>query len=343
MNIAMTAADLPSDSRCGASYQAHYLANELVRTGHRLTMFSLSPKPADALYEHQAVRRMPRATIWRWALDLRGIDYKGFHVLHCHGDDCFLGGTRRPWHVRTLHGASLLEAHRCEVLKYKLRIAALALGEYVSLSVADVCIANARNTLRYFPTVRTYIPCGVDLNVFRTGGKKAERPVVLFVGGIQGKKRGWLLLKTFHEQIRPRIPDAELWVVSGEKVEGKGVRFFGKVETEHLVRLYQSAWVFCMPSSYEGFGVPYVEAMACGTPVVATHNDGADEVLEHGRFGLLCHDFDLGQRIVELLSNDERRRHFIERGLQRAQVFSWARVAAQYVAAYRRKPIEAAA
>jgi glycosyltransferase involved in cell wall biosynthesis len=166
---------------------------------------------------------------------------------------------------------------------------------------------------------------------------------VLFVGGIQGKKRGWLMLRTFHEQIRPRIPNAELWVVSGEKVEGEGVRFFGKVETEKLIELYQSAWVFCMPSSYEGFGVPYVEAMACGTPVVATHNDGATEVLDRGRFGILCDDHELGARITALLGDEPRRRHWIERGLARAQEFSWTRVAAQYVAAYRRQPVRNAA
>lgn len=335
MNIAMTAGALPSDSRCGASYQAHYLANELIRRGHGLTMFSLSPKPADALYRHQLIRRMPRATIWRWALDLRSIDYRDFDVLHCHGDDCFLGGAERPRHVRTLHGSSLVEAYRCDVLKYKIRIAALAVGEYLSLSVADLCVANARNTMRYFPTVRSYIPCGVDLSTFCPGGVKADVPVILFVGGIQGKKRGWLMLKTFREEIRPRLPRAELWVVSGERVEGEGVRFFGKVATSRLVELYRSAWAFCMPSSYEGFGVPYVEAMACGTPVVATVNDGANEVLDRGRFGVLCRDGELGDRLTTLLADASARRKWSVRGLLRSKEYSWERVASQYVAAYR--------
>lgn len=275
-------------------------------------------------------------------MDLRKIDLRGFDVLHCHGDDCFLGGKARPWHVRTLHGASLQEAHHCDVWRYKLRIAALAVGEYVSLAVANLCVANARNTLRYFPSVKTYIPCGVDLNLFRPGIEKADRPVILFVGGIQGKKRGWLILKTFQESIRPRIPEAELWVVSGERVEGEGVRFFGKVETSQLVQLYQRSWVFCMPSSYEGFGVPYVEAMACGTPVVATRNDGANEVLDEGRFGVLCQDDHLGAEIMKLLADSSLRRIWVERGPTRAQEFSWSRVATQYVRAYRGEEVEKA-
>ena len=334
MNVAMTASELPSNSRVGAGYQAHYLANALVQSGHQLTMFSMSPPPEDALYRHHQVRRAARATIWHYALDLRRLDLRGFDVLHCNGDDCFLKGKKRPRHVRTLHGASLAEARSSNVLKHKIRILALALGEYVSLGVADLCVANSRSTLRYFPSVRTYIPCGVDLDVFRPGSEKTAHPTILFVGGIQSKKRGWLMLETFQKEVRQRIPNAELWVVSGEHVEGEGIRFFGKVDTPTLVSLYQLAWTFCMPSSYEGFGVPYVEAMACGTPVVATYNDGANEVLADGQYGLLCRDENLGESLVGLLTDDEKRHELTRSGLQRAQDYSWQRVTSQYVAAY---------
>ena len=334
MNIAMTASALPSDSRVGAGYQAHYLANALVRAGHRLTMFSMSPPPGDALYRHQQLPRAERATIWRYALDLRRLDLREFDVLHCNGDDCFLKGKKRPRHIRTLHGASLAEARSSDVLRHKVRIMALALGEYVSLGVADLCVANSRSTLRYFPSVHSYIPCGVDLDVFKPGGEKTAHPTILFVGGIQSKKRGWLMLETFQKEVRRRIPNAELWVVSGEHVAGEGIRFFGKVDTPTLVSLYQSAWVFCMPSSYEGFGVPYIEAMACGTPVAATYNDGANEVLADGRHGLLSPDDQLGEGLVGLLSGGEKRRRLTQSGLQRAQDYSWRKVTGQYVAAY---------
>jgi len=335
MNIAVTASSLPSDSRSGACYQAHYLANELARLGHGVTVFSMSPRPVDALYSHRQLPRTPRATIWRFALALRQIDFRGFDALHCHGDDCLLAGVPRPRHVRTLHGASLAEAWSCDALGHKLRIALLAAGEYASLATADLCVANARNTLRYFPGVQAFIPCGVDSGTFRPGGEKSPQPSVLFVGGITGKKRGWLMLKTFREQIRSVVPGAELWVVSGEPVEEEGVRFFGKVDTATLVRLYQSAWVFCMPSSYEGFGVPYVEAMACGTPAVATFNDGAREVLAGGKFGVLCDEAALGTRIVDLLKSDESRREWAALGQQRATDYGWSRIVEQYLSAFR--------
>lgn len=334
LRIAMTAGTLPSDDRSGASFQVHYLANALVAAGHHVTLHSMSPRPADALYAHLHVRRAARATIWRWALALRSLDLDDFDVLHCHGDDCFLGLKRKPRHVRTLHGSSLAEARACEVWRFKVRMLALALGEFASLAVADLCIANSRRTMRYFPGVRRYIPCGVDLSCFTPGAAKSAKPSILFVGGMQGKKRGWLMLKTFQEQIRPALPDAELWVVSGEDASGPGVTFHGRVDNDTLVRLYQSAWVFCMPSSYEGFGVPYVEAMACGTPVVATYNDGAREVLSQGRFGRLSSDEGLGETLLELLESSEQRRELAAAGLERAQVFGWPSVVAKYLAAY---------
>ena len=335
MRIAMTASALPSEDQSGVPYQAHHLANALIGAGHDVTVFSMSPHPAGALYEHRQLRRHRRLTIWLWAYQLRQQDFRGFDVLHCHGDDCLLALKRRPWHVRTFHGSSWAECRACDDPRHKLRIAALAVGEFASLAVADLCIANSRQTMRYFPGLRHYIPCGVDLQVFQPGSCKSPDPSILFVGGIHGKKRGGLLHRMFLDEIRPAVPAAQLWVVAGERVEGPGVHFCGKVDSATLVDLYQRAWVFCMPSSYEGFGVPYVEAMACGTPVVATHNAGAREVLDEGRFGVLCNDDELSAKLVWLLRTEEARRFYEEMGVERARRFDWQRVTTDYLAAYR--------
>ena len=101
-----------------------------------------------------------------------------------------------------------------------------------------------------------------------------------------------------------------------------------------LARLYQQAWVFCLPSSYEGFGRPYIEAMAAGTPVVATRNPGADEVLDNGAYGLIVPDAELGEALCSLLSRADLRREYSERGFGRAKVYSWERVAEQYEVVY---------
>src|SRR5262249_4304362 len=90
----------------------------------------------------------------------------------------------------------------------------------------------------------------------------------------------------------------------------------------------------CLPSSYEGFGRPYVEAMAAGTAVVATPNPGSNEVLDRGRYGLIVRDAELGDSLLSLLQDEDRRRRFEELGFERAQTYSWDRIAERYETVY---------
>lgn len=214
-------------------------------------------------------------------------------------------------------------------------MAALAVGELGTCLLADVRVAVSENTRRFVPGVDQVIPNGVDLNQFRPAERKSEAPSVLFVGTMRGRKRGAMLLETFRREIRPRVPGAEFWAVCEEEVAGEGVRWFGRVPHEELVELYRRAWVFCLPSSYEGFGVPYIEAMASGTAVVATPNPGAREVLREGRCGLLVAEAQLGAAVSEVLTDPTLRYALEAAGQARADDFSWERVCRQYEALYR--------
>jgi glycosyltransferase involved in cell wall biosynthesis len=102
------------------------------------------------------------------------------------------------------------------------------------------------------------------------------------------------------------------------------------VSTEELAAMYRRAWVYATPSTYEGFGLPYVEAMACGTPVVATPNPGSREVLEDGRYARLVGDAEFGRAVADLLDDSDARRDLTERGLQRAREFSAALMIDRY-------------
>src|SRR5579871_195517 len=99
MNIAMISHYLPSGSKIGAGYQAHYMANAMVRRGHRVTMHSLCPHPEDADYRTVTIDPGRRLRTFAFAWKLRGIDFSGFDVLHAHGDDYWLWGRRKPIHV----------------------------------------------------------------------------------------------------------------------------------------------------------------------------------------------------------------------------------------------------
>lgn len=110
------------------------------------------------------------------------------------------------------------------------------------------------------------------------------------------------------------------------------LRLTGRVESAELIRLYRAAEVVVVPSRYEGFGLPAVEAMACGTPVVATRAGALAEVIEQTGGGLLAERDDpdsIAARVGELLASGERRALLAKRGRERVvERYAWPRVAA---------------
>lgn len=334
MKIALTSLYLPSGSKIGVGYQVHYLGNELVKRGHSVTVFSQTGASEDSLYKVRVVPRRRRLATFGFAWDLRKEDFTKFDALNAHGDDWFLWGCDRPRHIHTFHGSCFAEMLHARGAITKLRMAMLAACEYNACLVADELVTVSENTKRYIPGIRHVIPNGVGLDSF-SPGPKADRPVLLFVGTMKGRKRGAFLLEKFQKEILPKVPNAEFWAVCEEPLEGEGIKWFGRVPFGKLVELYRAAWAFCLPSTYEGFGIPYIEAMASGTAVVATPNVGACEVLGHGAHGLLADDAELGSTIVRLLTDGEERARWEAKGLARAQDFSWDRVCGAYEQLYR--------
>jgi phosphatidylinositol alpha-mannosyltransferase len=342
MNIALVSLLLPSGSKIGVGYVVHYLANELVKRGHQVTVFSQTGACPDSLYDARVVPSGRNLRTFGFAWNLRQIDFSGFDVLNAHGDDWFLWGRKRPRHIHTFHGSCLAEMLNVRGAKEKARMGLLALCEYNACLLAHSLVAVSENTRQYIPPVRMVIPNGVDLSRFHPALQKSDAPALLFVGTMHGRKRGAMLLDLFQREILPRIPHAEFWAVCETPVKGDGVRWFGRVSTETLTDLYRRAWVFCLPSTYEGFGVPYIEAMASGTAVVAVPNPGAREVTQNGQYGCLAGDKELAAAITEILQNQDLRRDWEAKGLVRAQDFSWNRVCAQYEALYAGQPLPSA-
>lgn len=335
MKIAITSLYLPSGSKIGVGYQVHYLANELVKRGHRVTVFSQTGRCDDSLYDVTAVPPGGRLRTFGFAAALRRHDFTDFDVLNAHGDDWFLWGVDRPRHVHTFHGSCFAEMLNAKGLTNKLRMAALAACEYNALLLPDETVAVSANTRRYIPFIRHVIPNGVSLESFCPTDDKAPEPTILFVGTMHGRKRGAMLLDLFRRDIRPKVPHAQFWAVCEEKVEGDGVTWFGRVPTPRLAELFRKAWVFCLPSTYEGFGVPYIEAMASGTPVVASPNPGALEVMRQGSDGLVVPDQELASTLIRVLEDAPMRETLRAAGLARSRDFGWDRVCSRYEVLYR--------
>lgn len=330
MNIAMSSLYLPGGSKIGVGYQVHQMANQMVLRGHRVTVFSQCEAGEKRLYKLVRIPPRKRLSTFGFAWDLREFDLSKFDVLHAHGDDWFLWNKRRPRHIHTFHGSCFSEFRHQQIFREKLRMLGLAICEVESMFLCDVGVAVSENSRRNLPLVRHVIPNGVDLDRFYPGTKKAGKPTVLFVGTLSGRKRGAALVRAFQEVIIKEIPEAQLWAVCDEEVSGPGVQWHGRVSESVLCELYRQAWVYCLPSTYEGFGIPYIEAMASGTAIVATPNCGAMEVLHGGDLGLIVSESELSRGILQVLRDEKLRLSLETSGLREVRRYHWGRVCSAY-------------
>jgi glycosyltransferase involved in cell wall biosynthesis len=310
----------------------HMIANAYVELGHNVTVVSpVVDKDPLSKYELHSLPVGGAFKIIKWAIALRYHDFPA-DIVHFSGEDYLCTKKQDCVHIRTFLGSCLAEAIVAKRLFDNLRMLFIGLTEFYSALRSQVTTVISNDTNKYIGNRGISVPCGVDLQNFRPASKKHPTPAILFVGILDSRKRGRALLTEFVNIIQPRFPDAELWLVrESGNIDIPGVRVFGSVTQEKLVELYQTAWVFCLPSSYEGFGVPYIEAMACGTPVVATPNPGALEVLDNGTYGVITELDNLGASINSLLSNEDDRCRYIDLGLRRSKEYGILKVAQKYI------------
>lgn len=334
MRIGLFHCELPQPGRKlgGVTVSVHRLANAMAdNPNDQITVFSLDDAPPDARYQH--VRLFPRAP-WLGTSKLARmlllpalfnfVDFGNIDLLHLHGDDWFY--FNRPCKsVRTLHGSALREAQSSTSRKRWIAQYLTYGFEHLSARLADACLALGDDARRLYDADET-VDTGVDLRLFHPGEKSAH-PSVLFVGTWAGRKRGEFLFKQFNRLVRPQIPSAELVMVTDQCEPAPGVRWVEFPDDAALAELYRAAWVLAYPSTYEGFGMPYVEAMASGTAVLASPNPGANYVLGGGEFGLIADDVTFGAQLSQLLAEPALRHQYERRGLDRAQRFAWSAIA----------------
>jgi len=124
--------------------------------------------------------------------------------------------------------------------------------------------------------------------------------------------------------------------ISGSGVSGDRIIVTGYVPDEELAPLYSSALAFVYLSFYEGFGLPPLEAMRCGTPVITSNNSALPEVV--GDAGIMLDPLDadgICQSMLELYARPSARTELAQKSLRRAGHFSWERCARETIAAYK--------
>jgi glycosyltransferase involved in cell wall biosynthesis len=167
-------------------------------------------------------------------------------------------------------------------------------------------------------------------------------PYILSVGTVQPRKNYGLLIKAL-AQLRSKGYDLSLVIAGGkgwledpiyqtlhdEQMENY-VHFIGFADEEHLPALYSGACCLAFPSLYEGFGLPVLEAMACGTPVITSNVSSLPEVA--GDAALLVNPYNLDELVhalQRLIDDNDLRQQLIERGLERVKQFTWVKAARQ--------------
>lgn len=172
-------------------------------------------------------------------------------------------------------------------------------------------------------------------------------PFILYVGVLQPRKNIPNIIKAYYKLKRDGTKH-KLVIAGGkgwqykeifEIVEKlnlqKDVIFTGHIPDEDLPRLYNAADLFVFPSVYEAFGLPPLEAMACGTPVITSNIGAFPEVV--GAAGIMVDPYDvdgLAKAMHEVLNNDGLRADMIKNGLEKAKLFSWEKCAKEVLEVY---------
>ena len=355
--------------RTGVGYYTEHLlqhlAREVVNTGDELVVVSNKPIDTQApLPPHVRVHdghRFPIRIGWMQLRAQRALEALRPDVAHFTNGMIPIGSPVAT--VVTVHDMSLRLYPNCHPVRRLLLNRPLM---HVAICQASSIVTVSNSARRDLLRLHGVAPDRVA--VVHEAASPAFRPIadrewlenvraryalprqfMLYVGTIEPRKNLSRLMSAFADARKAGIPHHLVCVgpygwssrnLAGH-IERLGIQdvvhFTGYVPFEHLPAIYNLGEFFAFPSLYEGFGLPVVEAMACGIPVLTSTTSSLGEIAGDAAETIDPADTDaIANAIVRLASDQDLRRDRAERGLRRARSFSWAQTARDMLAVYHR-------
>ncbi len=334
-------------------------------------LVSVAPEDSVFLFAHQPIEGLPKGlpvrvitspasnqhTFLQFKLPKLLIKY-GIDILH--GPNFYLPLFGKTPSVVTVHDLSAQlfpEQHT-----FRHRLSQKFLGPSLKKAKKIIAVSNATSSdiFRFFPRYRSKVVVvynGVH-PIFKPATPEEEDEIfirynlpdnfLLYVGTLEPRKNVHRLVGAF-ARASDRLPETKLviagpegWLYDEVFVRIRELNivdeviFIGYVPFEDLPALYSAARVFCYPSLYEGFGLPPLEAAACGTPVVSSDRSSIPEIMRDA--ALLVNPMDieaLAYAIVKAFSDENLRQELINKGYERAANFKWEECARKTLAIYK--------
>lgn len=336
--------------RTGVGEYAHNLSAALVRRGDEaaVTLFSSSWK------DRLAPGAVPGAGTLDARVPVSALNF-AWHRLSWPpvenlGAEADVAWSLHPLMIPSLHAAQVVTVHDLYFLDHPEETAREVRRDYAPLAGAharraDAVIVNSEHTRRAVET-RLEVPaervtvCYPGAPAWRVREEPGVAGPILHVGTIEPRKNVPSLVEGYLALAAER-PDSPPLVFAGRIVmpvatPDRNVQFLGYVSDEERLRLYREASMLVIASWDEGFGMPALEAMAIGLPVVAANRGSLPEVL--GDAGILVDPGDpltMASAMRRLLDDPVLRREQAAKGVKRASDFSWDASAARLLGAFR--------
>ncbi|MGB9940899.1 glycosyltransferase family 4 protein [Methanosarcina sp.] len=241
---------------------------------------------------------------------------------------------------------------------WKLNAKGLRKAEKI-ITVSEFSKKDISKYIKYPEEQIEIIPPAVDHNLYYPNRSKKclskygigdSEKVILYVGAEEPRKNVQFLVNSF-SKLKNRIPQVKLLKVGTPNYIGvrekllkqietlnlqKDVIFVGYLSERELAELYNAVDLFVFPSLYEGFGMPPLEAMACGTPVITSNTSSLPEVV--GDAAIQADPYNVEkfvEEMYEVLTNEEFKEEMTRKGLKRSKIFSWDNSAKKTLKVYK--------